>query len=399
MNIEFQRKVDRFFGTIICRVFSIFGRKKKAFFSETRPNKILVILLSEMGSLALAHPMFCHIKKKYPGSSISVLLFQQNKEFLDVLGVISSENVITVSNTSILKMVLTSIRAVFKIRRQKIDAVIDCELFSRISSIFSFMSGAAIMAGFHPHTQEGLYRGDFINRPVLYNPYVHISQQFLTMAEAIESDFIPTVKRKVPEDGLELPLLELEEKKVADTQRKFEADFPGTTGKKLILIYPGGGLLPIRAWPIDNFCDTAKDFLKNGYAVGIIGMEGDRALAGVISSRCENESCVDLTGYTKTVRELMVIFHFVSLLITNDGGPGHFAAMTPMPAITLYGPETPLLYGPLSKKSYNFYAGLSCSPCLTAYNHRNSPCDGDNLCLKYIRPEDVLMKAYEMLKA
>ncbi|MBW2366164.1 MAG: glycosyltransferase family 9 protein, partial [Deltaproteobacteria bacterium] len=82
---------------------------------------------------------------------ISVLLFQQNKEFLDVLGVISSENVITVSNTSILKMVLTSIRAVFKIRRQKIDAVIDCELFSRISSIFSFMSGAAIMAGFHPH--------------------------------------------------------------------------------------------------------------------------------------------------------------------------------------------------------------------------------------------------------
>ncbi|MBW2366163.1 MAG: hypothetical protein JRF25_14300 [Deltaproteobacteria bacterium] len=219
------------------------------------------------------------------------------------------------------------------------------------------------------------------------------------MAEAIESDFIPTVKRKVPEDGLELPLLELEEKEVADTQRKFEDDFPGTTGKKLILIYPGGGLLPIRAWPIDNFCDTAKDFLKNGYAVGIIGMEGDRALAGVISSRCENESCVDLTGYTKTVRELMVIFHFVSLLITNDGGPGHFAAMTPMPAITLYGPETPLLYGPLSKKSYNFYAGLSCSPCLTAYNHRNSPCDGDNLCLKYIRPEDVLMKAYEMLKA
>jgi ADP-heptose:LPS heptosyltransferase len=276
--------------------------------------------------------------------------------------------------------------------------VIDCELFSRISSIFSFISGAEIRVGFHPHTQEGLYRGDFINRPVLYNPYDHISQQFITMVEAIESNHVPTVKRKVPADGLKLPMMELQENEVAGMQQKFEADFPKIKGKKLILIYPGGGLLPIRAWPIDNFCDIAKDFLRSGYAVGIIGMEGDKALAGVITSRCGNESCIELTGYTKTVRQLMVIFNFASLLVANDGGPGHFAAMTPIPAITLYGPETPLLYGPLSKNSYNFYTGLSCSPCLTAYNHRNSPCDGDNVCLKSIRSEDVLSKAYEMLK-
>ncbi len=94
----------------------------------------------------------------------------------------------------------------------------------------------------------------------------------------------------------------------------------------------------------------------------------------------------------------MKIFHFASILITNDGGPGHFAAMTPMPAITLYGPETPLLYGPLSKNTVNLYANVSCSPCLTAYNHRNSPCDGDNVCLKLIKPEQVLAKAYKMLQ-
>jgi len=399
MNLEFQRKIDRLLGVIICRLFSVFGRKKKVPLSERLPNKILVILLSEMGSLALANPMFQHIKEKYPTSSIYVLLFEQNREFLDVLGVIDFDNVITISNASILRMITTSIRAVFKIRKLKVYAVIDCELFSRISSIFSFLSGAEITAGFHPHTQEGLYRGNFMNRPVLYNPYVHISQQFITMADALESRQVPTVKRKIPEEELELPMMELEDKEIEEMQRQFEADFPEVKWKKLILIYPGGGLLPIRAWPIENFCDIAEDFLQNDYSVGIIGMEGDKTLAGVITSRCGNERCIDLTGYTKTVRDLMVIFHFASLLITNDGGPGHFAAMTPMPTITLYGPETPLLYGPLSKRSYNFYAGLSCSPCLTAYNHRNSPCDGDNLCLKYIKPENVLAKAYEIVKA
>ena len=95
----------------------------------------------------------------------------------------------------------------------------------------------------------------------------------------------------------------------------------------------------------------------------------------------------------------MVIFHFSSLLITNDGGPGHFAAMTPIPAIIFYGPETPTLYGTLDENALNIFLGLSCSPCVTAYNHRNSPCDGDNLCLKKIEPEQVLSKALEILES
>ena len=40
---------------------------------------------------------------------------------------------------------------------------------------------------------------------------------------------------------------------------------------------------------------------------------------------------------------------------------------------------------------------LSCSPCLTAYNHRRSPCDGNNVCLKSISPEEVLAAANELL--
>jgi ADP-heptose:LPS heptosyltransferase len=94
----------------------------------------------------------------------------------------------------------------------------------------------------------------------------------------------------------------------------------------------------------------------------------------------------------------MLIFHFSALLITNDGGPGHFAALTPIPAIIFYGPETPTLYGPLGDNARNIFLNFSCSPCVTAYNHRNSPCDGDNLCLKKISPEEVLTQALEILE-
>jgi ADP-heptose:LPS heptosyltransferase len=164
----------------------------------------------------------------------------------------------------------------------------------------------------------------------------------------------------------------------------------------MVLIYPGGGLLPIRAWPLASFQRLARELTARGFVVGVIGLAEDRSLAAAI---CESsrEQTVDFTGYTRTVRELMLLFHLSELLITNDGGPGHFAAMTPLRTIVLYGPETPDLYGTLDPDSFSFFSNLSCSPCLTAYNHRKSPCDGDNQCLKRIGPEEVLARALAML--
>lgn len=399
MNIDFQRRVDRLVGTFICGILSLFYIRRKDVSINKRPQKILVILLSEMGSLVLAWPMFDQIKKRYPKASTYVLLFEQNKEILEILNVVPQKNLLTINNSSMKQFLKDSIRVVMKMRHIGIDTVLDCELFSRISSIYSLLSGAKMRAGFHPHTQEGLFRGNFINRPVLYNPYQHISHQFITLLQALESHSVPKVKHQVTIDSLRVPPIEIGQDEIMGLQKQFKNDFPHVTGKKLVLLYPSGGLLPIRAWPLHYFCQLAEDIIRNGYIVGIIGMESDKKLARAIISRCQSSNCIDLSGYTKSVRELMIMFHFASLLITNDGGPGHFAAMTPIPAIIFYGPETPILYGTLDDKAVNFYVFLSCSPCLTAYNHRNSPCDGDNVCLKNIPPEEVLAKSYEILKS
>src|SRR5262249_43816885 len=56
-------------------------------------------------------------------------------------------------------------------------------------------------------------------------------------------------------------------------------------------------------------------------------------------------------------------------MITNDSGPAHFASITEMPTFVLFGPETPQFYGPLGQTT-PIYAGLACSPCVAATNHR-----------------------------
>ena len=398
MKVNTQRLIDRYIGTIICRIFSVYYRFRKKESKPVEIKKILIILLSEMGALVLAYPMFQRLKEKFPDAALHVMLFEKNREVAELLGVIPPGNILTINDKSMAAFIKDTAGALSSMRKIKFDTVIDCELFSRISSILAFLSGSIARVGFHPHTQEGLYRGNFMNRPVLYNPYHHISRQFLTLVEAIDSDTHPKAKRRVPDETLTIPTFEIGRKEIENAKIKLYDIAPGIEGKKIVLLYPGGGLLPIRAWPLDYYCRLAAELLHKGYAVGIIGLADDKDVAEVILSHNRNQSCVDLTGYTKTIRELMTIFYFSALLITNDGGPGHFAAMTPIPSIIFYGPETPTLYGSMNENAVNYYLNFSCSPCVTAYNHRKSPCDGDNLCLKNIQPEKVLARAIEILE-
>jgi ADP-heptose:LPS heptosyltransferase len=166
----------------------------------------------------------------------------------------------------------------------------------------------------------------------------------------------------------------------------------------LVLVYPDGGLLPIRAWPPAYYKQLCSQLLQDGYAVALIGLPDAKPLAQEILGHCQHALCIDLTGYTSSIRHLLALFHRASLLVTNDGGPGQFAALTPLPTLVFFGPETPALYSPLAPNIHTLFVGLSCSPCLTAYNHRNSPCDGNNQCLQQITPEQVLAQARALLQ-
>ena len=405
MNIDVQRWLDRWVGIPLCAAVSSFdalkNRGKPVSTEVSVPRAIVVILLSEMGSLVLAHDMFARLKTRYPDAQLHALLFGKNREILDLMGVITPANVHVVDDKSLSGLLRSLLKALADLRRANIDVAIDCELFSRISSLLSYASGASVRVGFHRHTQEGLYRGSHINRPVPYNPYQHISAQFLTLARAIDSVAVPKSKLPVTVQSKPPPHVQLDASLITTIETRLASDFSAIAGKPLVLVYPGGGILPIRAWPLASYIALCEGLVADGCAVAVIGLKEDQALARelVASVRAteSNDMVIDLTGYTRSIAELLALFHKASLLVTNDGGPGQFAALTPIWTVMLFGPETPGLYAPLTPKCYSFYSQWPCSPCLTAYNHRSSFCDGDNQCLKVIAPEAVLAKARECL--
>lgn len=396
-NLDRQRWLDRVLGPPLCRLVTLFHRLRGADEPPREVRRILIILLSEMGALVLTRPMFDRLKETYPSATFYVLCSEQNRQALDLLDVVPAERVIAIRSGSVFAFARDSYRAVRRMRTLGLDAVLDLELFARVSAILAGLSGAPIRVGFHRFTQEGLYRGGFVNRPVLYNPYQHVAQQFVTLADAIGSTDVPTAKRLVQASALQLPPLLLRPGELDAARDALYERHASIANRPLIFLCPGAGLLPIRAWPVDSFGIVAKYFVDRGYAVGIVGLAADRELAQRIQRSCDHAACVDLTGYTKTMREVAVLLHLGVLLITNDGGTGHFASLTPISSIVLFGPETPVLYGTLSPRAVNLHKPMSCSPCLTAYNHRRSPCDGNNLCLQSISPDEVLAIANDLL--
>jgi ADP-heptose:LPS heptosyltransferase len=431
VKLQTQRFIDRWVGQLLCsavsawvRVAGIFGAPAQL---AATPKNILVILLSEMGSIVLAGPMFAQLRRQYPGAAIHILQLKKNQEVSKLLQLTDAACMHSLDDSSGGALIGDILSISVKMRKLGLDAVIDCELFSRVSALLSFSTGAPVRVGFTPHTQEGLYRGSFINHAIPYNPYQHISKQFLSLVDALDSTgSAPRNKaapiRDLPADT-ELSVA-FADGELSAYRSKLTTDHPVTAQRKLVLMYAGGGILPERAWPADHYARVAQGLCAAGFAVGLIGLKDDAQLAKDLIAKIQNmapnpgparppegvqpvlglsgdrlDSCIDLTGYTKSIRELLMLFHAARLLITNDGGPGHFATLTPIQTMVFFGPETGKLYGPLGTRNAVLESGIACSPCLSAYNHRLTFCDGDNQCLKRIAPDPVLDQALTFLRS
>lgn len=406
MQLQTQRWIDRYVGQLLCAVLSGWARCQSWLGTAPKPasnpqdvRHVLVIMLSEMGSVVLAGPMFCAIKAQFPNAQLHLLQLAKNRPVAELLNLAPANNLHTLDDSSLPNLLRSIVSFRAKMHALPLDVVIDCELFSRISAIMATLSGAGLRTGFTPHTQEGLYRGSTFNRAIPYNPYRHISLQFVSLVEALFNPHSPRSKMAVlntppTQSGLSVDLNDAER---SAYQAKLHADHNITASRKLVLLYASGGILPARAWPAAYYAHVARGLCAAGHAVGLIGLPEDSALAHSIIADVAHPHCIALTGYTRNMRELLLLLHSANLLITNDGGPGHFASLTPIQTMMFFGPETAKLYGPLSARATVFESGIACSPCLTAYNHRETFCDGDNQCLKVIAPQPVLDMALHSL--
>ncbi len=114
------------------------------------------------------------------------------------------------------------------------------------------------------------------------------------------------------------------------------------------------------------------------------------------AGECVRSRIINLAGKS-TLTELMGVFKDAYLTISVDSGAMHLAAWAGTPVIGLFGPETPQLYAPRSKRSKVIWAALPCSPCCTVATEKHTRCR-DNQCMKRISPSQVIFASRVLLE-
>ena len=157
----------------------------------------------------------------------------------------------------------------------------------------------------------------------------------------------------------------------------------------MILNPNASDLLPLRKWQTEKFKSLAERILAAypGALVVLTGAPSERAAAEALCRDLGSPRVVSMAGET-SLPELLTLYSVADVLVTNDSGPGHFSSLTPVHAIVLFGPETPRLFGPLSSSSTVIWKELACSPCVSVFNHRLSPCR-NNVCMQSITVDEV----------
>jgi len=228
---------------------------------------------------------------------------------------------------------------------------------------------------------------------VQYNPYLHTAQNYSLLVDALDApaDERPLRKATPPDLDHGPPHLAFTDADRAEVREIVESLAEGPLPGPLVLLNPNAGdLLPLRRWETDRFVALGQQLLQAHptLTLGITGAPSERAEVEAVARRIgAPPRVITLAGHT-TLRQVIVLYTLAEVLVTNDSGPGHFASLTDIHNIVLFGPETPALFGPLGRNTHVVWAGLGCSPCVNVLNHRFSPCT-DNQCMQQIEVHQV----------
>lgn len=383
MRVDTMRSLDYWLG-IPLTFFASLWVKAQDWWRQERTDqppamhKILFVELSEMGSTILADPAMRRAREQL-NAELYFVIFAKNRPSLELLDTVPRANVFTLREDNLLTLAIDFFRYLAWCRREQIDTVVDLELFSRVSALLSGLSGAWRRVGFHSFHNEGLYRGFMLTHRVAYNPHQHIAKNFIALIHALscKTDEQPYAKVRIDDDQVQLAKVQLDEATLNAMRARVAstAGLEALTDKRLVLINPNASeLLPQRRWPRERYAELMRQLLEefDDLLLLITGAPGERAEAETLKQACNSDRVINFAGAVKFA-ELPALYSISDAMVTNDSGPGHFSAITPLKTFVLFGPETPALYGSLGN-STPIWAGLACAPCVSAANHRKTPC-------------------------
>ena len=377
MNLTLAKMLDRRLGGLVGRGIGALDRVADGLRrTPGRPDvrHILVTKFWGLGNWALLRPVVRDLSRRWPAARITVATFACNLPLVRDL----ADDLLLVRPTSLGGTVTDLGRAVARLRASPPDLALDFEPFARSGALLARLGGAGQRLGFHAAGggRDGLY-----TVLVPLRREAHISRSFRDLAEAAgvaPGPYVAGALEKDAKGDAEVAALEMSQ-------------------GRYVVVHPGSGdNFPGRRWSPAGFAAVGRAAVQHGLEVCVTGSRAESPLVGEVC-RGIGSGALALPGRL-SLRGLIALLDGAAALISNDTGPVHLASALDVPTLALYGPNTPVLYGPLARHSRAFYRALPCSPCLTAASYRSSRCR-IHVCMESITTGVVTTALHRLLEA
>ena len=320
-----------------------------------KPFRILIRSSNWLGDAVMSVPAVRAIKNGRPDTCITVAASAKIASMWKLVPEVDA--IIPLTGNSL-------VAAARLLRRQSsFDAAILFPNSLRVA-LESWLSGIPRRVGYRGHSRSWLLN-QIIPEPRRPGPLEHQSSRYLHIARDCGAE-TSNIEHRTPNIAT-----------ASIHQRSPIDDSPIRIG-----LSPGAEYGPAKRWLSERFAQAAAAVSARSPVQWILlGKKNDAPIGEQIATAL-GDSCVNRIGQT-TLEQLIVELRQCRLLLTNDTGTMHLAALVGVPTVAIFGSTEPRLTGPLGDRHIVLRHHVECSPCFL----RNCPIDFR--CMKAVSVQEV----------
>jgi lipopolysaccharide heptosyltransferase II len=322
---------------------------------DLKPFRILIRSSNWLGDAVMSVPAVRAIKDGRPDAHITIAAPAKTAPMWNLIQEVDA--IIPLPNTSFL--------AVVRLLRQQIafDVAILFPNSLRVA-LETLLSGIPRRAGYRGHWRSWLVN-QIVRERRKPGPLEHHSLRFLRIAHECGAE---TRKYGAP------PV-------IGNARGSNQLS---TLNSQLLKIglCPGAEYGPAKRWLPERFAEAAAKISAQSSAQWILlGTKNDAAIGEQIAAAI-GDHCVNRIGQT-TLDQLIDELRRCRVLLTNDTGTMHLAALLGVPVVAVFGSTEPQLTGPLGEGHIILRHHVECSPCFLR------ECPIDFRCMKAVTADEV----------
>jgi heptosyltransferase I len=315
-------------------------------------RSIVVVELTRLGDVLCTLPALSRMRGAHPQAQITCVVQEPYAQLVQALNL--ELQTIGLSRTDTLIGLLRGLREV-----RHVSADLACSMSpAKRNAILALGSKARLKAGYLKYVNARIQ--------YLHNSPVHVIGGKPAARVSYGKEHISLRALKVCDalgiqDSPTMPSPAIRREKLDEAALKI-APFLMSVRGSFIVLHPFAGWY-YKQWPIENFVKLAFRIIDELHEnVVVICEEQERSHWETAMTDKPDAGQLHLFS-SSSLLETAALVRNASVMVGNDSGPLHLAALLEVPLVGLFGPSTPDLTAPRTPRGVFLYHAAHCSPC------------------------------------